>query len=183
MKSSGIFFSTVLAIGILANVPVTVAKDRFVHYASPTKFAEKVQKIPLTRNAGKSPKKVVLSMGPFVLKRGQLVLVTSHSQFSNRFNYTGGKAINVGMSGVLILSDSPRGTTGIELTEATGTNISPKRHHDARYYSTQYLVNRTFSKPMYVNSVYWGYSTKAKTGDYIKVDQDYSRMEVTIFNP
>lgn len=105
------------------------------------------------------------------LQVGDWLHVVCDMQATNPYSY------NALFSTQLILADSPTATVGTEITEASGTNITPDMHHMQVCRSGSLpVVSTTVAARRYVNFVGGAASTKALAGHRLTIDQDYGRL-------
>jgi len=105
------------------------------------------------------------------VQEGEIIMVLCQFEATNDLGF------NVMVASQVILADSPTTVQGIEITESRDFNISPAMHHG------KIVEVGTISSPenygtSYVNVIAYAASTKASTGNILKVEQDYGRLSV-----
>lgn len=120
-------------------------------------------------------KRVIYSCRLDDLKANDILSITCHGQVTNDVGY------NMMFCWLLVLGDSSLATTGIELTEAKGTNVTPLMHHFA-FSDFAHYQSAGDMKSVHINLVAYCASTASKDHDKLNVDQDYGRMSVLVFN-
>lgn len=127
---------------------------------------ELVTELPITNT-----KYVVLSIAiPAPLKVGDVLWCMADFQVTNDETY------NALCGSQLIAADTATGTAGTEISEATGTNVTPDNHHMA-FSRTGMLVVATPAR-RFVNLVVYAGASNAQPGDVMTVDADYGRLNV-----
>lgn len=77
------------------------------------------------------------------------------------------------------MGDSDSDLFGKEITEAKGINVTPSMHHLA-FSDNGYFILRHDDIDKYVNVIVCCGSTATKSGDRLRVDQDYGRLQVAV---
>lgn len=137
--------------------------------------SEKITKLYIYKSTSHpNLRKVLYSVKLENMVAGDIINVQVQGQVSNRIGY------NVMVASNLLLVNGSDDTKGIELNEASGTNIDPKIHHHKLMQNAIYKFTEDCSV-CYVNYIVYAASIYAKSGDYLKVDQDYGRLQILIF--
>lgn len=114
-------------------------------------------------------KQVIFSI-PVVLNENDVIVALAETEMTNLDIY------NIGVFTQLILSVTSNGTTGLEVSEANGRNITKNMHHDT------HSKNGTLQVPSngqyYLNLIAWCVSTSA-TKD-IRVESDYGHLSCIV---
>lgn len=118
---------------------------------------------------------VIFSIKLNDIKKGDIIHLTSYGELTNDLGF------NVMLGFNTILSTSQRSTVALdEITEGKGYNITPAMHHGNFTDVGNYEFKSDY-KEIYVNTILWGASTKVRTGDKLKVEQDYGRISVLLW--
>lgn len=118
---------------------------------------------------------VIFSIKLNDIKRGDIIHLTSYGELTNDLGF------NVMLGFNTILSASKLSITAIdEITEGKGYNITPAMHHGNFTDVGNYEFKSDY-KEIYINTILWGASTKVRTGDKLKVEQDYGRLSVLLW--
>jgi hypothetical protein len=130
--------------------------------------SEKVASLPIAVSG--ATKYVVFSVEIPDLAIGDHVVAQADFQVTNDYTY------NALCSHQLILSDTATGTTGTEISEASGTNVTPGNHHMQFTRAGALTVAATTRR--FVNLVAYSQASQAAAGDLLTVDADYGRLSV-----
>jgi hypothetical protein len=133
--------------------------------------AELVSSLPVPLTAGEADKRVVFSQ-PVSLATDDIILATAEFQVTNDLG------VNTLCVSQLVLGTSPADTTGKEITEANGRNVTPNNHHDQHNKSGTYKALSTDAGRRYVNLVAWAAASRAPSGATLSIDADYGRLSV-----
>lgn len=82
----------------------------------------------------------------------------------------------------LVLGDSCQSTSGTEIAEAQGGNVTPSGHHHTATRGGTIIVEPGNSRRFLV-LVAWSAYTQATPGMVLTVDQDYGRLSALRFTP
>jgi hypothetical protein len=137
-------------------------------------LSERATTLPITTSAGTAPRVVLFSQALGAVRLGEQVVVLAEFQLTNPQTYV------VGVGVVVLRAASATATTGTEITEATGRNITPDMHHDAIVKVGTHVPGSDLAEA-WVNVVAYAYSTAALAGHVVDVDQDYGRLAVLRF--
>ena len=145
------------------------------HYNSGN-ASERVKSIPVAKTSNQIKKNVIFSIEITEnLSIGDVLLVTSEYQATNDLGF------NTSIVSQLILTNSQHATTGLEITEANGYNITPNMHHGYLVKNgTIEMTSRSINKK-YVNLISFSKSNAAKPGDSLTIDNDYGRLSIIHF--
>lgn len=147
----------------LANRP----EQQLVHYNSGNN-SELVATIPIDVTG--TTKVVIYSIEIPDLEIGDVLYVTVDMQATNDQVY------NALFSHQLILGETISTVVGTEITEASGTNITPDNHHMQFCRSGSIVVASTARK--FVNFVAVSAASNALAGHTMTIDADYGRLSV-----
>ncbi len=132
---------------------------------------ELVTELPLSNGAPVN-KRVVYCVDLVTAPQGGEILhVTAEMEATNDLGY------NVAMVSQLLLVDSAIATSGVEISEANGFNITPDMHHGMTV-RVGTLTVPAGSTRRYVSLVAWAESTATQPGHALTVEQDYGRLSV-----
>jgi len=102
---------------------------------------------------------------------GEILHVTAEMEATNDLGY------NVAMVSQLLLTDTATATSGYEISEANGFNITPDMHHGMTI-RVGTLTVPAGSTRRFVVLVAWAESTAAQPGHALTIEQDYGRLSV-----
>ncbi len=135
--------------------------------------SELVTSLPITTGQPYSFR-VVFSQAVTDLRAGDILQILSEFEATNDEGY------NCMIGCYVILATSAAATSGTEITEASGYNITPAMHHGMMTKVGTLIVPDSLAEG-YVNVVAYAASTAAGTGDVLTVEQDYGRLSVLAF--
>ena len=138
-------------------------------------FSEQITSLPVSPKGVPYQKIVLFSERLTDIKKGEVILVLSQFETTNNLGF------NVMLASRVVLADSPTSAIGIEITEASGFNITPNMHHGKTVEVGTMVSPRDYATK-YVNVYAYAASTAASPGDTIKVEKDYGRLSVLRFN-
>lgn len=128
---------------------------------------EQVASLPV----GPASPRVVFAVAVPDVRAGDLLVVLAEVQATNDLGY------NCLFTSQLLLTTGPAVTTGIEVSEANGTNITPAMHHHAMAKVGTYMADTDLGD-RHVVLACRADASLAKAGDLLTVDADYGRLSV-----
>lgn len=135
--------------------------------------SELVTELPLTRG-GPFEKRVLFSQELTDVQQDEIIQVLCQFETTNDSGY------NVMVASQVILTDDPSALTGLEITEASGFNVTSNMHH-GKTVEVGTIQSPEAFPTAYVNVIAYAASTAAYEGEAIRVDQDYGRLSVLRF--
>lgn len=137
-------------------------------------LSELTSSLPVATSSGAATRMVVFSVPIGDLPLGAALSVAAEYEATNPLGY------NVMVASYLILADSPTATTGVEIAEANGFNITANMHHGI-ITKVGALVVTEATPAAYVNLVSYAASSAATPGATLRVEQDYGRLSVLVW--
>lgn len=137
-------------------------------------FSELVDALPLTQGAPYQ-KIILFSQALTNIQQGEVIQVMCQFETTNDLGF------NVMIASQVILADSATALTGLEITEASGFNISKNMHH-GKTVEVGTIQSPEAFPTMYVNVIAYAASTASTPGDVLTVEQDYGRLSVLRFS-
>ena len=143
-------------------------------YLSPSSASEQVTSIPIL-TAGTTKTSIISVELPDVAEGDILVCLAE-------FEGTNPESYNVGVWSALLLAAALDATTGVELSEFNGANITPGNHHMTFVKTAMHVVTASdvTAGRRFVNLVGYARSTAAQPGDVLVIEQDYGRGNVLL---
>lgn len=169
MLSRSIVLAAALAAEVAGAEPVAIVPT-WIWFDNTGNQSERISELSLATD-----KKVVYSIPLPPLVEGDII--DAHATFE----VTNDLGFNVMVGRQLVISSTPDGVSGIEVSEAATRNVTPNMHHDHIQDFGSAVWNRR-EGAYFLNLVaYAGASLHEDSAGALRVEQDYGRLSVTIF--
>ncbi len=155
--------------GGMAHAEPTIILPTWVWFDNTGSESERVSELAISME-----RRVVYTIQLPPLQEGDLIDARATFEVTNPTDF------NVLVGRQLIISDTPDGISGIELSEAAARNVTPDMHHD-HIQDFGSMVWEGESGTFHLNLVaHAGASSEEAVGETVTVEPDYGRLAVTI---
>jgi hypothetical protein len=153
---------------------VAALEARKIWMANSGNSSERINTLPLTQGSPYT-RRSVFSIELPELKAGDVISARG------TFEVTNDNAYNVMAARLLLIGDTGGATTGTDISEAAGFNVTPAMHHGVIMDFGSYVVPADLPAGKRLNMVAYAAASAAPvSGAEITVEQDYGRLEVMV---
>ena len=134
-------------------------------------FSELVASLPATDDDSPYAPEVIFSAEIARISEGDIIQVMAEFEVTNDLGY------NCMIASQVVLADAATSTSGTEITEANGFNITPGMHHGTTVRVGAYVASEDYTS-VFVNVIGYAASSAAQPGDTLAVEPDYGRLTI-----